>query len=200
MKMCAYTLLLALGATPFDQSLRQIARDQGGTASNSIDYLTPLTTVSQLLKDADYVVHAKVVSTNTMLTFDERLVATEYTILPLEVFKYRASLNSSSKPGPLPPTVVRRIGGTVIEGEYRYATSNSGVPEAEAPQVGDVVIWFLQYSEEERVFTFAGGPFGAFRVRDGNVHALTRAVASRRGDQPVALDTFVRGLRAGAER
>lgn len=65
-----------LGATPFDQSLRQIARDQGGSASNTMDYFTPVTAMSQLLKDSDYIVHAKVVSTNTVLTFEERLVAT----------------------------------------------------------------------------------------------------------------------------
>lgn len=200
MKMCVYTLLLALGAPPFDQSLRQIAREQGGSASNSMDYFTPVTTVSQLLKDADYIVHAKVVSTNTVLALEERLVATEYTIVPLQVFKHRAALNSSSKPGHLPTTVVRRVGGTMIEGEYRYSTNNSAMPEAEAPKVGDEVIWFLQYNDEEKVFTFAGGPFGAFQVRDGDVQPLTQGVASRRGDRPVPVSRFLRDLQAGTAR
>lgn len=127
-------------------------------------------------------------------------LATEYTILALEVFKHRASLNSSSKPGHLPATVVRRIGGTMIEGDYRYSTSNSAMPEAEAPKVGDEVIWFLQYNDEEKVFSFVGGPFGAFRVRGGEVQPLTGAVASRRGDRPVALGKFLRDLQASTAK
>ena len=196
MKICICILLLALGATPVEQSLRQIAREQGGSASNSMDYFTPVTTVSQLSKDSDYIVHAKVVRANTVLTFEERLVATEYTILPLGVLKHRTSLNSSSKPGYLPTTVVRRVGGTMIEGEYRYSTTNRAMPEADAPRVGDEVIWFLQYNAEDKVFMFTGGAFGAFHVRDGEVQPLTREVASRRGDRPIALAAFLRDLQA----
>jgi hypothetical protein len=195
MKIYMYALLLALAPAPFDQSLRQAAREQGGTASNSMDYFEPVTTVPQLLTAADYIVHAKVLSTNTVLRFEERLVATEYTIVPLGVFKQKAPLNSSSTPGHLPMTsVVRRVGGTMVEGESRYSTTNSSMPEAEAPKVGDEVIWFLQYNEQEKVFMFVGGPFGAFQVRDGQVHPLTRAVANRRGDRPVELAKFLRDL------
>jgi len=179
-----------------DQSLRDAARTRGGTATNSINYFEPVASVASLTSKADYVVHARVISSSTLLVRSDTFVATDYTVAPLQIIKQRSSLDTPSKPG-LPPgaAVVRRAGGTVVEGQSRYTTINASMPEDEAPKVGDEVIWFLQYNQEDAVFTFAAGPFSAFRVIDGNVKALTRAVEDRRGDSPVDLATFLQLLR-----
>jgi hypothetical protein len=80
----------------------------------------------------------------------------------------------------------------MTEGQYRYSTTNSSIPEEEAPKVGDEEIWFLQYDRESTIFTFTAGPFSAFLVTDGQVRSLTKEAAKRRGDAPVALASFLR--------
>lgn len=131
-------LLVALVLTSADQSLRDTARAHGGVATNSIDYFEPVTSVNTLMTKADYVVHARVLQSRAVLIFNDMLVATEYTIMPLEVLKQGPTLSVASRPG-MPPNaaVVRRVGGTMVEGQYRYSTTNGSVPEEEAPKIGD---------------------------------------------------------------
>jgi hypothetical protein len=196
MSSCGWALLVALVLAPVEQSLRETAREHGGAASNSINYFTPLTPVSTLMAQSDFVVHATVLNSKTLLIQNDMLVATDYTIVPLEVLKQRPSLNASARPGTPPiAAAVRRAGGTMAEGQYRYSTANTDIPEEEAPRVGDEVIWFLRYDHENAIFTFTAGSFAAFRVTDGQVKPQTRGVASRRGDVPVDLATFLRAMR-----
>src|SRR5262245_49760013 len=146
-------LFVALVFTLVGQSLRDTAREHGGTASNSINYFDPITPVESLMAKSDYVVHARVLSSKTLLIHNDMLVATDYTIALLQVLKQRPSLNTTPKPGmPANAAVVRRVGGTMIEGKYRFSTTNGSIPEDEAPKVGDEVIWFLQYDQENAVF------------------------------------------------
>jgi len=194
-----HLLLLLSMPIPADQSLREAARESGGSASNTIDYTEPTTTIAQLVQLSDFIVHARVLSSKTLLVHDESLVATDYTISPLAVIKQAPSLATMSRPGsPATNAVIRRIGGTVIEGGYRYSTLNGSIPEDEAPRVGDEVIWFLRYQPTEKVFGFTAGPFAAFRVNGGEVRALTTAVATRRGDGTIDISTFIRAIRQPA--
>jgi len=50
---------------------------------------------------------------------------------------------------------------------------------------------FLQYRAASRTYAFTGGPFGAFRVANGLVQAVTTEVAQRRGDKPSLVNAFL---------
>ena len=49
--------------------------------------------------------------------------------------------------------------------------------------MGEEAIVFLQYRAASRTYAFTSGPFGAFRVANGRVQAVTTEVAQRRGDK-----------------
>ena len=127
-----------------DQSMRERARNtEGGSVSNSMDYNDPVVRMPQLFEMSDLVIHAKVTGAKGVLIENDSVVATVYTIEPYRILKQKQSLSTSSRPGVVPSNlVVRRVGGTLIEGPYKYSTKSSSFPEADAPKVGDEVVWF----------------------------------------------------------
>jgi hypothetical protein len=61
--------------------------------------------------------------------------------------------------------------------------------------LGEEAIVFLQYRAAAQTYAFTSGPFGACRVANGRVQAVTKEVAQRRGDkQPSALNAFLEEL------
>jgi hypothetical protein len=155
----------------------------------------PVVTIAQLAAVSDLIVLAKVLETKSLLIDNESLVATDYTIQPIRVLKQNPALIISRTPGSVPSTnIVRRVGGTLVEGKYRYFTQNKSFPEEKAPHAGDEVVWFLTYEPTERVYIFSGGPFAAFRLVQGRVVPLTEEVAIQRGDEPVDLAKFLRDV------
>lgn len=179
-----------------DQSMRERARiTKGGSVSNSMDSQDPVIRPPQLFEIADLVIRAKVIGAKGVLIDKDSLVATEYTLEPHRIFKQNPSLNTSRVPGVVPSKLlIRRVGGTLIEGEHEYRTNNSSFPEADAPKVGDEVVWFLTYLPDAGVFNFTDGAFAAFRISGDQVVPLTQEVVSRRGDVPVPLAVFLRDL------
>jgi hypothetical protein len=66
------------------------------------------------------------------------------------------------------------------------------VPHAERLRWGAEVVLFLTAHESEPgVYRVTGTPWGAFRVLDGKVVAMTREVARTRGDRPETLAAFL---------
>jgi hypothetical protein len=185
-----------------EQSMRERARiTEGGAVSNSMEYDSPVVRTPQLFEMSDLVIHGKVTGVRGVLIEDDSLVATVYTIEPYRILKQKQSLSTSGRPGVVPSSlVVRRVGGTLIDGAYKYSTQNSTFPEAEAPKVGDEVVWFLTYRSDAGLFNFAAGAFGAFRISGDRVVALTEEVKLRRGDVPVPLVEFLRDLDRAASR
>ncbi len=185
-----------------DQSLRERARaTEGGAVSNSMDYEDPVVRTPQLFAMSDLIVYGKVIGAKGVLIENDSLVATVYSIEPRRILKQKPSLTTSDRPGAVPSNlVVRRVGGTLIEGKYSYFTKNSSFPEADAPKVGDEVVWFLIYQPGSGVFNFAAGPFAAFRVSGDHVVPLAEEVKARRGDVPMLLTAFLRDLDRAAGR
>jgi hypothetical protein len=185
-----------------DQSMRERARStEGGSVSNSMEYNDPVVRTPQLFEMSDLVIHAKVTGAKGVLIENDSLVATVYTIEPYRILKQKQSLRTSSRPGIIPSNlVVRRVGGTLIEGPYKYSTKSSSFPDADAPTVGDEVVWFLIYRPDVGLFNFAAGAFAAFRISGDQVVALTEDVKSRRGDVPVPVAKFFRDLDLAAGR
>ena len=184
-----------------DQSMRERARNtEGGSVSSSMEYNDPVVRTPELFEISDLVIHAKVTGAKGVLIENDSLVATVYTIEPYRILKQKQSLSTSSRPGVMPSMMVRRVGGTLIEGPYKYSTTSSSFPEADAPKVGDEVVWFLIYRPDAGLFNFAAGAFAAFRISGDQVVALTEEVKSRRGDVPVPAAKFFRDLDIAAGR
>ena len=190
--LIAVLLALAVTEVSAQQSLRVAALANGGEATNVIDYAEPLMTLARVIEDSDLILHGRITNSRSVLFRDDRYVGTDYTVLPLRVMKQNPALNIAPRPG-LPPSaaVVRRMGGTLVEGRSRYTTKTSSFPEAEAPRVGEEVVWFLRYDSKLEVFVLAGGQFGSFRIEGGQICPHTTAVAARRGDRPTDTSSFL---------
>jgi hypothetical protein len=171
------------------QSLRDLARAKGGPVGTVIAIEVPVAALPDVIVECDLAVRGRIEHITPHLSKDESRVVTDYVIAPLRVLKQRGAV-AADKPG-LIPIVVRRPGGSVIDGGYRLSTTVDIYPEDEVFREGEEVVVFLQYDSTGSVYIFTGGPFGAFRVKEGQVHAITRETASRRGDAPEPVSAFL---------
>ena len=185
-------LCLAM-AMPSAQSLRERAKREGGKASTIMGDDLPVVQTRELMADSDLVLRAQIIEAKSHVGPDETYVVTDYVIAPIQVLKQKR-LITAARPGETTEIVVRRAGGKTTEGGFEFSTIMSTYPESESFQVGDDILVFLQYDSSGRVYSFTGGPFGAFRVQNNQVHPMTREVARRRGDKPVELTKFVNDL------
>jgi hypothetical protein len=175
------------------QSLRDLARQRGGKVESIVDVEYGAANMNELMASSDLVLRGHIADAKVHLRQDESAVVTDYVIAPIQVFKQRRP-TGVARPGETTEIVVRRPGGRLVEGGLEMTTSVNIYPESESFKVGEDVVLFLVYNPDGRVYNFAGGPFGACRVQDGRVYPMTRATATRRGDQPVDVATFLNGL------
>jgi hypothetical protein len=89
------------------------AKEQGATASNSIDIEFPVLSQRQLLSESDLVLRGRIVAAKTSLSEDESWVVTNYEITPTHVVKQTAPMNTA-RPGEVTPIILRLLGGTVV--------------------------------------------------------------------------------------
>jgi hypothetical protein len=172
------------------QSLREGARNQGGTVENAVFENQGVATLPYLVRNSEVVIHAQIQSARTELTRDETMVFTEYLLVPIQTKKNLVS-PVANRPGMLTPLVARRSGGVLIEGKYRMVTHADLFPESEAPKPGEEAVLFLSKYPNEPFYYFVGGPYGMFRVKQGHVEAMTKAVARLRQDRPRSLASFL---------
>jgi len=196
--LVALSMMIGLRAA---QSLREQARANGGKAENSMHAIIPVIKPPELLDKSDLVLYCRVVGSTPRLSKDESIVVTDYEVVPLRIVKQTAGISSSSKPGALPKLVVRRVGGTMLEGSYQYSTVYDNFPE-DALRSGDDAVLFLMYSTDERVFLLTTGLFSVFRVADGRVGAGTAeaTAALRRDGTPVDLKAFLDDLESRSRK
>lgn len=176
------------------QSLREAAKKHGGSADNTYTAEYQQRSRDELISLSEMIVRARISGIRTILVDDDRLVATEYQFVPVQMIKQVAAQRSAARPGPMPLLVVRRIGGRMQEGPYRYSTMNHDFPESQQLKVGDEAILFLRLMADTGVYAFTDGPFAVFRVTDDRVLPLTDLVAKLRGDQPEEVGAFVADL------
>jgi hypothetical protein len=182
-------LMFAVDAVE-SQSLRERAKNQGGRAENMMTDDSGIATLPYLVEHSDLVIHGRVLAVTTGLFPDESAVYTDCQLTPIRLIKNRV-LPIASQPGQLTPLVARRPGGVLIEGQLRMVTTVNSFPESEALKVGDEAVLFLTRHPEGQFYYFTGGPFGAFRVRQGRIEALTKDAALQRGDSPRSLKAFL---------
>ena len=191
-------LMLSLRATTFDQhpdSLLARAREAGGTAAVSINLEMPVIPIESLRRDSPLIVRGFVRSVTTRLATDESIVLTQYELVPTRI--YKGSLPAQRQPGLSSGLSLVHPGGTVEVDGLHLATTVDMFPAGEVLRTGEEVILFLIPSESEaNAFRLQGGPFGAFRIKNGNVAPFTREAATRRGDRPERIDQFEQRLNA----
>jgi len=185
-------MLVVLGAfsVTSGQSLPEIARQHGGTASSIIDVDAPVSSFRDVVMDSDLIVRGEIAKVETQLSADESTVETVYTIRPIEALKDARS-QPMRTPGSVSPIVVRHAGGRLVTEEgLRLATSINIFPDGECFALGEEVLVMLTYHTDTHAYTFAHGAFGAFRIRDGMVAPMTRGVVQRRKDVPLNVRVF----------
>jgi len=175
------------------QSLREQAKTQGGTAENRLNMRYGVATLSELATISDLVIHARILSASALLKPDETYVVTDYQLMPIQILKNKVN-PAGSRPGPLTPLVARRPGGVVIEGQLRMVTSVGWFPKEETLRIGEEAVLFLSSHPSGQFYSFTGGPYGIFRVREGQVEAMTKQVARLREDSPRPLAAFLRDV------
>jgi hypothetical protein len=179
--MMALSPLCALG-----QTLPEIARLEGGSATSIIDIDAPISWPADLISRADLVVNGRVASITTRLSADQLNVLTEYTIAPIQAFKQRRP-DAFGTPGTVSTITVRRTGGSLTTAEGLHLSTDVNIyPESEMFRVGEEVLVFLIYNADTKTYTFASGEFGAYRIQNGMATLMTAKAAKKRGDKPVA--------------
>src|SRR5262245_51403501 len=90
--------LSPLSAHGQTQTLLEIARRNGGSATGVISVDEPISRPADLMSLADLVVHGRVTTVTTRLDADRLNVVTEYAIAPIQAFKQRQP-DSVTTPG-----------------------------------------------------------------------------------------------------
>lgn len=189
------TFLVAVNvcASSGQENLRDLAKANGGRAIARMNVWWGGRSVTELVRLADVVVYATVTRVYPHLTDDGSFVVTDCGLDVRRVLKQRTPVNVSGQPGPTIPIIVRRLGGTVIEGGSEFVGSVGGYPN-EVFNVGDDAVLLLVYNRASGSFECADGPFGAFKVSGRRVYPLTEEVSTRRGDVARPLADFLSRL------
>jgi hypothetical protein len=182
------------------RSLLAEAKEQGTSATNSIDIDYPVLSQLQLLSESDLVLRGRIVAAKALLREDESWVVINYEIAPVYVVKQTAPMNTA-RPGEVIPIVLRILGGTVVvDGRYRLTTVVPDFPESETPKLGEEMIFFMRYSIDEqgavdkKMFNLTNGPFGIFRILNGHVQALRSAAAEKLGSKSMTVEVYLSDL------
>lgn len=163
---CSVSLTLASS----DQSLRAIAEEHKLKVVENVlgEHFDPRTP-EELLTIADTVLTGRIIDVTPHFTPDEGEIVTDYRVLVGRVIKRDRNLDTAAQPGATRALVVRRKGGTVIEGDIRYSTRTTAFSNRADLVPGEEVVLFLSYDDRDKAYYFSGGPFGVGRVRGGEV-------------------------------
>lgn len=186
-------LIVALhsdAAKSSEQSLPEIARQRGGSATRVIDAELPISSLRDVVASSNFILRGEIASVETQLSADESLVETVYTIRPIEALKDDRT-QATPTPGTVPAVSVHRAGGRLITKDgLHLATSVSAFPEGDCFALGEEVFVMMIFRTDTHVYSFAHGPFGAFRIRNGIVTPMTGEVTQRRKDPPRTIMEF----------
>lgn len=119
--------------------------------------------LASIVSFADIAVEGIVSSTRTYATPDDRDIFTEYEIATRQVIFQRV-IQTTSKPGPPPPTIFKTRGGTVVFDGYPFTLSGDVRTVLE---VGSHVILFGRHDQADGKWVF--GDRGVFHIAEKTV-------------------------------
>jgi len=180
-------MVLVLQAPP-GRGLLEAARHDGGKARVVIDVEPGLPSFALVVTESAAIVRGTIREMTTRLSDDEERVVTRFEIVPVRVYKGNVA-PIASKPGQTQPLIVQRNGGELTIDGLQVGTYVNIFPDSEWFRDGEDVFLFLSPGATTGVYSITGGAFGAYRIVDGQVTAMTRATAMARHEQP---DTFAR--------
>lgn len=167
---------LSLALSSSDQGMRALAEKHKTNVIENVlgEHFDPRTP-EELVTLADTVLSGRILDATPHFTADERHIVTDYRILVARVIKRDPNLDSAVPPGATRALVIRRKGGTVIEGDIRYSTLSPGFSDSAHDLIpGEEVLLFLSYNHDDHAYYPTAGPFGVARVRGGEVIPIAR--------------------------
>jgi hypothetical protein len=180
------------GLQRYEDSLAVRARERGGGEYHVVvDACGGSLPFPQMVREADIILHGTLSAERGRLSLDEQSVYTEYDVVPLRILKAPAA---SSRTGYIASDRFRVVlpGGSIDHQGLIITMTINIIPHAERLRWGAEVVLFLTAHESELdVYRVTGAAWGAFRVLDGQVVAMTREVARSRGDKAERLDAFL---------
>jgi hypothetical protein len=123
---------------------------------------------------ADLVIQARVVSEEPLLSEDKMWVMTEYVLEPIRVLSTKPG-RPAMKPG-TEEIRVRRPGGTEEVDGLELTLQQDNFPPNAAMGAGAEAVFFLMQSSEGPYFIVIGGPYGIYRVNNGQVSSLIKGL------------------------
>ena len=188
---------------PLD-SLKDVARRNGGTISSKIDGEFPLMSLRELAQAADLIIRGRLTTMTMHLSDDESTIFRDFTVTPMVIFKQPPELLHATRPGPLPALTLRMIGGTIVVDGLTLRMSTNWEDRETPMEPGQDYFLFLSRALPSRSTTMSTGPGvyqlwsafgGAYPIRDGKVGNFTKRVAQRTDrntDDPNAFAALIR--------
>ena len=190
---------------PLD-SLKDVARRNGGTTSSKIHGESPLMSLRELAQTADLIIRGRLTTMTTRLSDDESTVFRDFTVAPISVIKQPPELLHANRPGPLPALTLRQIGGTIVVDGLTLRMSTNWEDRETPMAPNQEYFLFLSKALPSRSTTMSTGPgvyrlssahWGAFPIHNGKVGNFTKWVAQRTDrntDDPSAFAALIRDL------
>jgi hypothetical protein len=168
--------LLAGLQDPVPPTLRELARQNGGTFKEWMHSDGPLAPLAMLAAEADLIVEGHISAKTTRLSKSEIVVLTVFTLVPERIFKDKLRIGTLPTPGPTKALTFFEVGGAVdVDGLHIELTTD---PATKPPlEVGETIIGFFVRDAEDEALRVHHADFGVLRVRDGTVIAANDRVA-----------------------
>jgi hypothetical protein len=198
----------AVAAQEAVESLKDIARRNGGVASSKIDGESPSMSIRDLAQQSDLIVRGRLERITTRLSDDESTVFRDFTVTSLVVIKQRADLSQARRPAQLPALTLRQLGGRILVDGLTLTTTTNFEDRETPMEAGQEYILFLSSAPASRsttmstgsgVFQLMSAHWGAFPIRNGKVSNFSKWVAQRTDratDDPAAFVAQIRALAA----
>ena len=164
---------------PVPPTLRELARQNGGTFKEWLHSDGPLAPLPMLAAEADLIVEGRISAKTTRLDRREIVVLTVFTLIPQRIFKDKLRIGTLPTLGPTQPLTFFEVGGAVdVDGLHiELATNHATKPPL---QVGEAIIGFFVKDVEDEALRVHHADYGLLRVRDGTVVAANDVVARTR--------------------
>jgi hypothetical protein len=200
--MSGCAIWLAISGTSLhagQQSLKEIARANGGKASARLQVNTPFGSLRTVTEDASAVVFGRITALQPRLSKDEDFVATYVSLAPLQIWKGQLMQQPTKRPEFTSGIVFAMGGGKVISDGLEVDFIDERAPDPPLRLREDVIVFLKSNPDESGVFYLSYADFGLLRVRGDTVAESNRRVNRKLDSYKLAdVERTIRNLVAAA--
>lgn len=169
-------------------SKKDVARRNGGIATDKIDVEPPSMSLSELVSQSDLIIRGRLDTVTARLSDDESTVFRDFAVTPIVIIKQRPGLSQASRPGPLPALTLRQIGGRIVVDGLTLVTTTNFEDRDDPMAPGQEYVLFLTpaapspsttMSLPASVFRLTSVAWGAYPIRNNKVGHFTKWQARR---------------------